>query len=127
VIQGFVVNATTGMGDDMNTFDLHRTQAYSSQPVDFETEPFQDEAAKPHDKLEERNTQRGFLLQRLAEQLERRPIEEIAALIRNLTYGEMIEFAEGLWNFHPGGSGISKESLASLLYHWSTSQRCEGN
>ena len=36
------------------------------------------------------------LLERLATQLQTRPIVEIAALIRNLTYGDMIDLAEGI-------------------------------
>jgi len=102
----------------MNTFDVRRTKV--SRLPDFGTEAFQDDAFELHAKSEERNTQRGLLLRRRAEQLERRPIQEIANLIRNLTYGEMIELAEGLWSVHPAASGISKDSLAGLLYRWST-------
>lgn len=65
---------------------------------------------------------RNVNLQRLAEQLDRKPIDEIAALVRALTYGEMIELAEGLWGAQRDGADLSKESLPSVLHRWSTSR-----
>ena len=61
-------------------------------------------------------------LQKLEEQLVRRPLDEIAALMRGLTYGEMIGLAEELWNAQTQGSEISKENLAEWLHRWSTSR-----
>jgi hypothetical protein len=43
-------------------------------------------------------------------------------LIRALTYGEMIELAEGLCNATVQGSEISKDNLPGLLHRWSTSR-----
>ena len=40
---------------------------------------------------------RGVNLRDLGQEIARRPIDEIAGLIRRLTYGEMIELAEELW------------------------------
>jgi hypothetical protein len=87
---------------------------------DFRTEAFRRDAQAREKAEEESKTERGVNLRRLAEQLERRPIDEIAALIRALTYGEMIEFAEGLWAIQADGSVISKDNLPSLLHRWAT-------
>ena len=88
---------------------------------DFRTEAFRRDALVREKVEEETKPDRGVNLRRLAEQLERRPMDEIAALIRSLTYGEMIEFAEGLWTTQPEGSVISKDNLPSLLHRWAMS------
>jgi hypothetical protein len=43
-------------------------------------------------------------------------------LMRALTYGEMMELAEGLCNVSGQGPEISKDSLPGLLHRWSTSR-----
>ena len=40
--------------------------------------------------------------------------------VRALTYGEMIEFAEAIWNIRPDGA-IDQQSLPMMLHLWSTS------
>jgi hypothetical protein len=60
-------------------------------------------------------------LQRLAEALDRRPIAEIAALMRTLTYGDMIELAEEIWDARPETLDFSKDTLPNVLHRWSTS------
>ena len=64
----------------------------------------------------------GVDLQKLEEQLARGRVDEIAALMRVLTYGEMMELAEGLWNVNGQGSEILKDNLPGLLHRWSTSR-----
>lgn len=59
--------------------------------------------------------------QPLEQVLQRRPLNEIAALISSLTYGEMIELADALWNARPEGSSMTKDTLPTLLHKWSTS------
>lgn len=61
-------------------------------------------------------------LRKLQEQLERQPLDEIAMLVRALTYGEMIEFAEGVWKVQPEGSAVTQENLPALLHKWSQSR-----
>ena len=80
-------------------------------PDDFKSEAFR------HDAHE-----REHALQKLAEALDRRPIDEIATLIRALTYGDMIELAEGLWSAQAEGLDWSKDTLPSVLHRWSISQ-----
>jgi hypothetical protein len=58
-------------------------------------------------------------LRRLEEQLTREPLDEIATVVRGLTYGEMMEFSEALWKAQPEGSAITQENLSSLLHRWS--------
>jgi len=79
-----------------------------------------DDALERHEPKTEMSAQRVMFMQPLTERLEHRPIEEIAAMIRNLTYGDMIALADGLWGVRPEGSDISKDSLPGLLYRWST-------
>jgi hypothetical protein len=61
-------------------------------------------------------------LRRLQEQLDRQPLDEIAMLVRALTYGEMIELAEGMWKVQPDGAAVTQENLPALLHRWSQSR-----
>jgi hypothetical protein len=58
----------------------------------------------------------------LEEQLSRKPLDEIAALVRALTYGEMIELAEALCKTQPEGGDFNPIDLPALLHRWSTAQ-----
>ena len=60
-------------------------------------------------------------LGRLQEQLSRKPLEEIAVLVCALTYGEMIELAEAIWNVQPEGLPITQDNLPALLHRWAKS------
>ena len=79
-----------------------------------------DDALERDEPRSQMNDQRSVILQRPAKQIETGAVEEIAALIRNLTYGDMIALAEGLWSARPEGADILKDNLPSLLYRWST-------
>ena len=59
-------------------------------------------------------------LDRLEDQLNRNRLNEIATLVRSLTYGEMIEFARAIWDIRPEGS-IDQNSLPTMLHLWSIS------
>ena len=52
----------------------------------------------------------------------RTPLDEVATLIRGLTYGEMIELAATMWKSHPEGSAITQDNLPALLHRWSNSR-----
>jgi hypothetical protein len=58
-------------------------------------------------------------LRKLEEQLNHKPLEEIAVLVHGLTYGEMIELAEAIWKLQPDGVTITQENLPALLHRWS--------
>jgi hypothetical protein len=68
------------------------------------------------------NTGTNINLRKLQEQLDRQPLDEIAMLVRALTYGEMIELAEGMWKVQPEGAGVTQENLPALLHRWSQSR-----
>jgi hypothetical protein len=68
------------------------------------------------------NSGTNISLRRLQEQLDRQPLDEIAMLMRALTYGEMIELAEGMWKVQPDGSMVTQENLPALLHRWSQSR-----
>jgi hypothetical protein len=69
----------------------------------------------------EMNTGMTVNMRRLQEQLARKPLEEIATLVHALTFGEMMEFAEGVWKVQPEGLAITVENLPILLHRWSKS------
>lgn len=60
-------------------------------------------------------------LQKLEYELSRNPLDEIATMMRSLTYGEMMELAEAIWKIRPEGASVSQDSLPMLLHRWSTS------
>jgi hypothetical protein len=61
----------------------------------------------------------GVSLRKLESQLERQPLNEIAALMRALTYGEMMELSETLWNANAEGAPLNKDAMPGLLHRWS--------
>jgi hypothetical protein len=46
------------------------------------------------------------------------PLDDIAALVQTLTYGEMMEFSEALWKCRTE-AGVTGETLPPLLHRWS--------
>jgi hypothetical protein len=60
-------------------------------------------------------------LHKLEHELSRNPLNEIATMMRALTYGEMMELAEAIWKIRPEGEGVDQDSLPMLLHRWSTS------
>jgi hypothetical protein len=101
----------------MASFDLPQV-VQVPKPEQFRSEAFRKDAFDRERGIEERNVN----LQRLAEVLDRRPIDEIAALVRALTYGDMIELAEEIWRVQPQSLEMSKDALPRILYRWSTSR-----
>jgi hypothetical protein len=61
-------------------------------------------------------------LQQLQEQLALKPLDEIASLVRGLTYGDMIELCETIWKAQPEASPVTLENLPALLHRWSKSR-----
>jgi hypothetical protein len=62
-------------------------------------------------------------LRKLEEELGRRRIDEIADVVRALTYGEMMELAASMWSVRPDGSNLTEHNLPGVLYRWSTSRQ----
>ena len=62
-------------------------------------------------------------LRKLEAELGRKRLDEIADVVRALTYGEMIELAESMWNVKPDDSELTERNLPSVLYRWSTSRK----
>ena len=60
-------------------------------------------------------------LRKLESELSRNPLNEIAAMMRSLTYGEMMELAQAIWKIRPEGEGVNQDSLPMLLHRWSMS------
>ena len=68
------------------------------------------------------STETAVKLRKLEERLTRKPIDEIATLVQGLTYGEMIELAQAMWEAQPEGSAVTQENLPVLLHCWSKSR-----
>ena len=62
-------------------------------------------------------------LRKLEAALGRKRLDEIADFVRALTYGEMIELAESMWNVKPDDAELSESNLPAVLYRWSTSRQ----
>ena len=62
-------------------------------------------------------------LRKLEVELGRRRLDEIADVVRALTYGEMMELAASMWNVKPDGSSLTEHNLPAVLYRWSTSRQ----
>lgn len=62
-------------------------------------------------------------LHKLEEELGRRRLDEIADVVRALTYGEMMELAASMWNVRPDGANLTEHNLPAVLYRWSTSRQ----
>jgi hypothetical protein len=62
------------------------------------------------------------IMHRLEDELNRNRLNEIAALVRALTYGEMMELAQAIWKIRPeGATTVDQHSLPMMLHLWSTS------
>jgi hypothetical protein len=64
---------------------------------------------------------RQVSLHKLEDELSRNRLNEIAMLMRTLTYGEMIELAHAIWKIRPEGEDVDQYSLPMMLHLWSTS------
>ena len=110
----------------MSNVELPSATDRRLKPEDFRSDAFRRHALDRERAEDEINVGGSVNLQKLEEQLARGRLDEIAALIRALTYGEMIELAEGLCNVmcnvNGQGSEISKGNLPGLLHRWSTSR-----
>jgi hypothetical protein len=62
----------------------------------------------------------GISLHKLEDALTRNRLNEIATLVRALTYGEMMELAHAIWKIRPDGT-VDQQSLPMMLHLWSTS------
>jgi len=62
-----------------------------------------------------------------SELLNRNRLNEIAALVRSLTYGEMMELAQAIWKIRPEGTDtVDQTALPRMLHLWSTSPSLSG-
>ena len=69
-------------------------------------------------------TPRGPDLKKLESDLSRNPLDEIADLVRKLTYSEMIEFAKAMWNMRPNEvEPLDDKMLPDVIHRWSVSRK----
>jgi len=60
----------------------------------------------------------GIDLDRIEDELKPNRLKEIAALMRALTYGEMMRLAQDLWKCRPDGA-FDEHSVPMMLHLWS--------
>jgi hypothetical protein len=101
--------------------DDYRSPSWRAAEREVSDGPGISDLDTPNQRSAEMNTGTTVNLRRLQEQLTRKPLEEIAILVHGLTFGEMMEFAEGVWKAQPEGSAITPENLPTLLHRWSQS------
>ena len=51
-----------------------------------------------------------------------KPLDEIAAVVQGLTYGEMIELSGAMWKCQEEGAAITQENPPALLHRWSVTR-----
>lgn len=68
----------------------------------------------------EKHVRRIIEEDRRCHEANRNRLAEIASLVNSLTYGEMIELAEGFWKQKPEEKEIIQEMLPGMLHKWST-------
>jgi hypothetical protein len=109
---------TRMVSDDYRPRRVVRTRASS----DADSENYRTEELNEH-QYSETSTEISSQvnLGRLEHQLRRNPLDEIATMVRALTYGEMMEFAQAIWKIRPEGEGVSQDTLPMLLHRWSIS------
>jgi len=61
-------------------------------------------------------------MRKLEADLGRKRLDEIADVVRALTYGEMMELAETMWSVRPNDGELNETNLPGTLYRWSKSR-----
>ncbi|MBO0751195.1 MAG: hypothetical protein J2P54_00650 [Bradyrhizobiaceae bacterium] len=61
----------------------------------------------------------GINLRKFEDELKRNRLGEIAALVRTLTYGEMMELADAIWRTRQEGT-VDQHSLPRMLHLWAS-------
>jgi hypothetical protein len=110
--------------------DIYKPRALRLNPVDGDNEPYDDNEPYrqangncPPDGDPHETDAPTVDLRKLEEELGRRRLDEIADVVRALTYGEMMELAASMWNVKPDGSNLTEHNLPAVLYRWSTSRQ----
>jgi len=49
------------------------------------------------------------------------PLDQIANLVLGLSYGQMIEMCDAMWNDRPANSPVTQEKLPPLVHRWAKS------
>ncbi len=99
-----------------------KARAYA--PVALRAEPDHEPVEEPADP-----PHRAALIERVAAAIEPPELtaparlDRIAALVRDLTYGEMIELGDAVWSARKADEPMTQDNLAAVLHRWSTTRR----
>ena len=105
----------------------YRVKAGRSGAAEIESADLAATDASPAPEENEEAMVSPINLRKFQEQLNRGRLDEIAALVLSLTYGEMIEMANAIWQVQPDGTAITQDNLPALLHRWSKSRSAEGD
>jgi hypothetical protein len=61
-------------------------------------------------------------LRTIKEQPAQEPLDDIAYLLLALSYGQMMELCDAMWNGHPENAPLAQEKLPPLLHRWAVSR-----
>jgi len=90
-------------------YQLNRKRFDESSPADQDVARYRSEDAMVS----------PVSLRKFQDPTDRNHLEGIAQLVLTLTYGEMIELADGIWKAQPDGAVITQDNLPALLHRWS--------
>ncbi|HLK81459.1 MAG TPA: hypothetical protein VKT99_08180 [Xanthobacteraceae bacterium] len=105
----------------MRLFDTSGAESESSYSDELRDQDYSEAALDISRELSLHRSEDELSRNRL--QLGRNRLNEIATLMRSLTYGEMIELAQALWKIRPEGEEVDQRNLPMMLHLWSTSSR----
>ena len=104
--------------------DIYKPKALRLNPVDGDgVSSHLGNGYGPADDHQHTASEPAVDMRKLEVELGRRRLDEIADVVRALTYGEMMELAASMWNVKPDGSSLTEDNLPAVLYRWSTSRQ----
>jgi hypothetical protein len=103
--------------------ESYKPRALHLAPATTSLAPTEPLAAEEYASVSHKAAEPIVDLRKLEAELGRRRIDEIADVMRGLTYGEMIELAESMWSVKPDNSELTEGNLPAVLHRWSTSRQ----
>jgi hypothetical protein len=120
VVNDYRARAGRSGASEIEAADLAAGDPRADPKADLRPEPRLDPRTAPEENEDAMVS--PINLRKFQEQLNRNRLDEIAALVLALTYGEMIEMANAIWETQPEGTTITQDNLPAVLHRWSKSR-----
>jgi hypothetical protein len=120
VVNDYRARAGRSGTSEIEASDLATGEPRAEPRADLRPDPRPDPKTAPDEN--EDSMVSPINLRKFQEQLNRNRLDEIAALVLALTYGEMIEMANAIWETQPDGAVITQDNLPARLHRWSKSR-----